>query len=394
MDCVRRKEVRPFEILSFSYDSSVKLYDPMNPHCIRKCMNSYGAANPLEVAVKHNTGLSVRQTAWKLLGAGRVARLLPTLLLLLMTFPLAKTACGQGAGALLGVVESRTEEAQEFQNIQGPKYQTLWVAPDATGKLAVLATIPELIVPRRDGFWHAGVKQVCEFRTDPLGENGNERITQVVWSAPIAKAGVVPITQPCTNHAPGDYAPPYGRSEADKNKISQCGFELRDIEFASPVVLSIRKHTGQSEDCEARGGRYNVDYSVIRYQPNEEVSVRQMLGREALKAYLKALPSHGQGDDGEDCGATTGADTGWRIGRNAGRWGVYAHQDLGYFGCAADALVRFRLPSSLTGDTSTPPDSKQLSAKFKGYEDAYSSPTGDMLMVVTSRVQELPVCCF
>jgi hypothetical protein len=44
MDCVRCKEVRPSEILAFSYDSSVKLYEPMNLHCIRKCMNSYGEA--------------------------------------------------------------------------------------------------------------------------------------------------------------------------------------------------------------------------------------------------------------------------------------------------------------------------------------------------------------
>jgi hypothetical protein len=96
---------------------------------------------------------------------------------------------GQQSGALIAMVEACAEEAQEFESIHEPRYHTLWVVQDANGKLSVLATIPELIVPRRDGFWHVGVKQVCEFGEDEDG--GNENLVQAIWAAPVLKAGQV-----------------------------------------------------------------------------------------------------------------------------------------------------------------------------------------------------------
>jgi hypothetical protein len=101
----------------------------------------------------------------------------------------------------------------------------------------VLATIPELIVPRRAGFWHVGVKQVCDFDEGTGGGGGNESVGQTIWTAPVAKAGEVEQNRPCTPHKPKDYAPPSFRSEEDKNKISQCGYELTDIEFVSGELV-------------------------------------------------------------------------------------------------------------------------------------------------------------
>lgn len=298
----------------------------------------------------------------------------------------ARIACGQQSGVLIGVVEAaaQSESAQTFEELKEPKYKTIWLAQDATGKLAVLTTIPELIVPRKDGFWHVGVKQVCEFSHDPTDrEGGNESMTQMLWHAPVGKPGVVNATQLCTEHDPGDYAPPYGRAENDMNKISQCGFQLQEIEYLSPTVISLRQYSGQSEDCEARGGRYSVDFSVITYESDGKLAVGQFLGAAANQAYKTALPAQGQGDGGEDCGEPMNRDDEWRIGRNAGRWGIYVHQNLGYFGCMVDAPVRFRLPSSVTGDNSLLPDWKLLKATMKEAEDAFVSPAKDMLIVVT-----------
>lgn len=295
----------------------------------------------------------------------------------------AKLVWGQQSGVLIGFLaeKAQSEEAQSFDQVKEPKYQTVWVAPDVSGNLAVLATIPDVIVPMRDGFWHVGVKQVCEFSHDMDG--GNESIRQVVWRAPVWMRGTVQASQLCSEHDPSDYAPPYGRSEQDKNKISQCGYELMEIEYVSPALLSVRKDTGQSEDCEPRGGRYNVDFSVIGYESDESLNVAQVLGDEARTAYLRALPKEAQGDDGGSCGEPTDQDSGWRIDRHGGHWAVFAHQDLGYFGCSVDAFVPFRLQSNVTGDNSPAPDWKRLKASVRDFRDAFVSPTKDLLMVMT-----------
>jgi len=102
------------------------------------------------------------------------------------------------------------------------------------------------------------VKQVCEFAKGIDNDGGNESLSQMTWAAPVGKAGVVEQSQPCTLHKPEDYASPYGRAETDSNKISQCGFTLADIEFVSPGIMSVHYYSGQSDDCEPRGGRYSV----------------------------------------------------------------------------------------------------------------------------------------
>ena len=290
------------------------------------------------------------------------------------------------SGVLIGFLDSpaQSESAQTFEELKEPTYQTLWVAPDKAGKLAIVAAIPELIVPRKDGFWHVGVKQVCEFSKNPMDrDGGNESVTQTVWKARIADAGTVSAKETCKPHDPGDYAPPFGRSEADQNKISQCGFELTEIEYASPAILSIRNYSGQSEDCEPRGGRYAVDFSVVGYDSEEQLTVENLLGPEAHQAYIKALPEQGQGDAGDDCGEPSQSDSGWRVGWLGGRWGFYAHQNLGYFGCMVDAPVKFRLPASITGDVAAQPDWKQLKARIPDMEYAFLSPAKDLLVVVT-----------
>jgi len=302
------------------------------------------------------------------------------LFLLLAILPFAGSALAQRSGVLLGIAGAATteEEMQDFATIHEPKYETLWIAAGATGELKVLASLPELIVPRGDGFWHVGVKQVCEF------EGGNENLHHLVWAAPVTRAGAVEQSQPCTAHKPEDYAPPYARSEQDKDKISQCGFELVNLLYLSPEVISMSTYTGQSENCEARGGRYNVDFKVRNFDSDEALSFGELLGPQAHDAYLRALPKMGQGDDGEDCVEPDKMhDTGWRIAHKAGRWRPYVHQDLGYFGCAVDAPVNIPLGASLTGDGTAAVDLKLLQSKIDGIADAYVSPNADLLIAAS-----------
>lgn len=296
------------------------------------------------------------------------------------------TALAQRSSVLLGVAGASSNadrDTESFDTIHEPQYQTLWIARDASGELKVLATLPELIVPRQDGFWHVGVKQVCEFN-DTLDGGGNENLRHVVWAAPATQAATVEQIRPCTARKPEDYAPPYARSEQDKNKISQCGFELVNLLYVSPQIISMSTYTGQSEDCEARGGRYNVDFKVRNFDSDTALSFGQLLGPKAHDAYVRALPAMGQGDGGEDCVESDKTrDTGWRIAHADGRWHPYVHQDLGYFGCAVDAPVSVVLPASLAGDTPAALSFKLLHSKIEGISDAYVSPNGDLLIAAS-----------
>jgi hypothetical protein len=327
---------------------------------------------------------SAELTKKGILARAQLRLLLRGVPLLLASAVFVTGARGQQAGVLIGVVEARAEEAQDFDSIHVPKYQTLWIAPDANGQFGVVATITELIVPRRDGFWHVGVKQVCEFDAGTEEDGGNESIAQAIWAAPVGKAGDVEQQHPCTVHQPEDYAPPFGRGPGDNKKISQCGFTLADIEFLSAELISWREYASQSEDCEARGGRYNARYYVRRADSNEAVSFEKLFGAQAGGAYAKAAAVKPHDDNGEECGEeVSGRDDQWRIGRNAGRWAAFVNQNAGYFGCSVDSLIRFRLPSALTGETAVLSDWKAFYAIEKELEDGFVSPTGDLAMVTT-----------
>jgi hypothetical protein len=280
--------------------------------------------------------------------------------------------------------EARAEEAQEFDSIHEPRYQTLWVTRDASGKLVVLATVPELIVPRRDGFWHVGVKQVCEFDPGVGEDGGNESIIQIVWAAVVTEAAEIEQIHPCTAHKLEDYAPPYGRSKEDRRKISQCGYRLADIEFVSPELISLRNYASQSESCEARGGRYAQTYHVENYDSNSALGFGALLGAAAGKAYSQAIPKKAHSDFGGECGEPyQTSDDGWRIGRNGGRWAPFVSQSLGNFGCSVDAPIHFRLPTSVTGETAVISDWKPFQAKEPDLQDGFIAPSGDLAIVVT-----------
>jgi hypothetical protein len=304
----------------------------------------------------------------------------PGKLFLILALLLGPRLWAQKTGLLLGVAGVTTNtlsDTQDFATIHEPQYQTLWIAASASGEWKVLATLPELIVPRRDGFWHAGVKQVCEF------SGSNESLRQIVWAAPAMKAATVEQSAPCTPHKPEDYAGPYSRTAEDENKISQCGFQLVNLLYVSPEVISLSHFTGQSEDCEARGGHYTLDYAVRNLDSDEPLSFA-VLGPKAHDAYMQAVPNQGASDGGDDCGVPeVSKDTGWRVAHEEGRWRPYLHISLGNFGCAADEPVKIPLPASITGEASSPLDWKLLRSKVNDIADAYVSPHGDLLVAAS-----------
>lgn len=305
------------------------------------------------------------------------------LLLIPLALQFVKTTSAQRSGVLLGVADAITSESDDFSTIHPPTYRTLWIAPDANGELKVLATLPGLIVPRKDGFWHVGISQQCA-SDDSIKDFPNESLSQEVWAAPIGKTSPIGQSQPCPLHKPEDYAPAYGRSEEEKGKISQCGFALASVHYLSPEVIGISIEEGSSEACEAgRGGRITKKYSVRNFD-YRAIGFGQLLGQAAHDAYFNAVPKHGTNSFGTECADTPNDDdTGWRVEHKGGSWHPYVNQSLGYFECAADGPIHFQLPASMTGDLSTPLDWKLLRSRISSISDAYVSPNGDLVIAIT-----------
>lgn len=305
--------------------------------------------------------------------------------ILLVTLLSALSAQAQKSGALVGMLEApaASQDAQDFSSVHPPKFKTLWIAPDASGKLQVLTTIPELVVPHKDGFWHVGVEQVCEFYQTTPDEGGNESLNQYVWAAPVGKAGVIETDKACPLRKPEDYVSRRS-TEADDRKVTQCGFTLTDIEFVSPALISYKNFYTQSENCEERGGRFSVNHYVRDYDSDEKVSFAKLLGPQAGQSYVKAAPASAKDDNGEDCGEPfANRDTDWRVGRNNGRWGAFFSQNVGNFGCAVDVPVRFRLPAALTSESAAITDWKPYQAKEADLQDGFIAPPGDVAIIVT-----------
>jgi hypothetical protein len=69
-------------------------------------------------------------------------------------------AFSQTSGLLLGLAGSGCAE-NDCSNYM----RTLWIAPQGAA-VKLVATVPDIIVPRQDGFWRVGVRVVCDAPED------------------------------------------------------------------------------------------------------------------------------------------------------------------------------------------------------------------------------------
>ena len=125
-------------------------------------------------------------------------RSLKALFLIVSALQFGRPAWPQRSGVLLGVADAITTDKNydDFSTIHPPTYRTLWIAPEASGELKVLATLPQLIVPMKDGFWQVGVSQNCAF-DDSDKDFPNESLEQQVWAAPVVKTAMLEESGPC-----------------------------------------------------------------------------------------------------------------------------------------------------------------------------------------------------
>src|SRR5258708_20101552 len=93
----------------------------------------------------------------------------------------------------VGVLLAYAERSSDVGN----GYRTMWVVFSPT-EARVLATVPEVIVPRSTGFWRIGSAIVCDYgSSDRWGS-----FQEILWQTPLEKVPGIDLGSPCKNNRP------------------------------------------------------------------------------------------------------------------------------------------------------------------------------------------------
>jgi len=214
---------------------------------------------------------------------------------------------------------------------QQPSYRTLLIT-FRDGKAQLAADLPDLIVPRKDGFWRVG--------TLHKGPPGKYQAQEFVYAVP---ARSVP-------HAVGEYHP--------ENPDWNCSETDQDtIEFVNPDLLSVSYFTEPacSLEVEHDHGTYKID------ELEKELDITAVLGAVAWDAEKKADAS-AKADNhiSPDCIGVSKPDaTNWGIvgssrspGNVAKPWVLVSDFNTPHVCRDGQTYeIKFPIPESLTGPT-------------------------------------------
>lgn len=283
----------------------------------------------------------------------------------------AASAFGQ-SGVLIGVAKP-------------DGYETLWIVRDASRP--VRATLPDLLVPRADGWWRLGTAPIC-----PTG-GPDDQAMSVLWRVRADSAPV--IAEICHELPRGELPLPiYADDSAARDSLSRelvrCSWSRIDIKFVSPDYLAIGERSGQTEECEPRGGRWYQSYYVSRFNGDSSLALPQFvatridsIGRSALAQEAKELAKDEMCTnivEGFNPDELIELGTQWYPSRGRGRWRPVLVEQLGTGDCQLLPVVDVLLASTLTGHDSLRASWATLEKQAKGLDDAFASPRGDLVI--------------
>jgi hypothetical protein len=292
------------------------------------------------------------------------------LLFAALTVVRASTALGQ-AGVLIGLSPGRTSAEPEAQFVG---YETLWVRIDSAG--LPTRTVPELLVPRRSGWWRAGVAVGCS------GQSGDESsITEVLWTRPAADTSDVLAPEYC---ADSTETPKADSAESEVIYRSygsrHCVTQRYDITFLAPNHIAVRNHSGQTEACEPRGGRSTSNAAVMHLGSDSTALMTELLGPGAYRLVASAVRSS---EESKSCESRDDAEpgAGLYITRRAGRWRAVAFFRGWMMSCEVETEVKATVLRSATGPDVLRPSWPEIRRAYPSATDAFSSPDGDRVFV-------------
>jgi hypothetical protein len=267
------------------------------------------------------------------------------------------------SAVLVGLHIDTGDDGTEMQT---PSYRTFLIT-FRDGKAQLAADLPDLIVPRKDGFWRVG--------TLHQGSPGKYQSQEFVYAVP---ARSVP-------HAVGEYHP----ANPDWN-CSETG--QATIEFVNPDLLSVSyfSEPACSLEVELLHGTYKLD------QLEKELDIAAVLGPNAWDAEKKAdALAKAKADKSTDClGISKPDSTHWGIQRSSRlpgsktkAWVLASDFNSPHVCGGGDTYeIKFPIPESFTGPNYHPSTlSSLLQSKVAKDNlilpgEALLTPSGDFLV--------------
>jgi hypothetical protein len=245
--------------------------------------------------------------------------------------------------------------------------RTWWIAQ--TSSEIQIHEIPGLLIPRKDGFWIAGTKEIkrqCYFES-------------YIWTTPL---GIPPKA----------FTPDTSDPDCHDQQIK------RDILFIGNNQLAVQEFQSSIGAVYGESTQYYVstlERPNWNSSENKNVQISDVLGSEGNQAFNKALDAMGEvKSDDMECGKMNANPTDWAIRREKGRWllkgsGSRGGRDCdGYFGTEFD--IKMKLPKNIVGYDELPVGWIKIKKAFPDARDAFESPNQDFAIVVVGR--ELVVC--
>lgn len=268
-------------------------------------------------------------------------------------------------------------------------YETLWIVRDVSRP--VHATLHDLLVPRPDGWWRVGTLPICPT------EGPEGQAMEVLWRV---RADSAPLIAEICHEVPASELPHAASVESEaaadslEKEMVRCSWSRTEIKFVSPEYVAVGDRSGQTEECEPRGGRWYQTYYVSRFNGDSSLALTEAAGPRVDSAgrvaHLRALAERRRGEGCTHAVAsfdsTRVREVGgeWYPARASGRWVPVLFTQIGTSDCRLDTVVDMSLASSLTGVDSLRPRWSVLARQVDGLRDALSSPSGDLVVARVS----------
>lgn len=301
-------------------------------------------------------------------------------------------------GLVLGYVSGQ----HHLEGIEIPsmvQYRTLFIVSDTSG-VRVVATLPDLIVPRKTGFWRIGIEHTCQVAPDDDGGHGNVKTQDIAFAVPAQRPPIVELEYPAcdsdTAKRVGDDS--YVAWPSNPSSYNECGG--LDLSFTSVLPDLVSFSAIEVDLCLKQGGHnyaekwvQNPDdpmapffetWHVDSIPSDTKIRFDHLFGPSGHDAWVHAVSPVGDGAGGTcENDPSVMQQTGWNLEHGQGQWRTAAYVNIDG-SCEGIGRPEISVPRSLTHAVSLPIPWSVLAEQLSGISDAYFSPASSIVLAVQS----------